>query len=44
MGSTLVNLGRHEEAIAAYQRAASFDPDGEFSKNARKAIRILLKR
>ena len=44
MGNVLVNLDRYEEAIAAFQRAASLDPDGDAGEYARKAIRFLRQR
>ena len=44
MGYALNDLGRRTEAIAAWQRAASLDPDGTIGELARNNLRILLKR
>ena len=44
MGYALNDLGRRTEAIAAYQRAASLDPNGDAGELARNNIRILRER
>ena len=44
MGIALDDLGRYTEAIAAYRRAASLDPDGDTGEIAREGLRILRER